>query len=770
MTADTALSILQRRQAVSADTSLRGRSLCRALAGITDEWFQALLDEATGGDTDGLALVATGGYGRSELAPGSDLDVWLLHDGRPDVRELAERLWYPVWDAGLKLGHAVRTHKEALVIIGDDLDTATSALSARHVAGDPSVSSALADEAAARWRRRSGRWLVELHRRVQVRHENAGEVAFLLEPDLKEGRGGLRDTHSLAWAEAARPVLLAGDAATLWEAEEVLLDVRVALHRVAPRPTDTLLLDYQDDVAKLLGDTDADALTARLSTAARTVAWVSDEVWRRAERSLLWRSRVFRRDRSLGPGLVLRAGEVHVEAGADPDKDPSLVLRAAAAAAAADAPIDRASLDLLAEMAPAMPDPWPDEARTALVNLLGEGRPAISVLEALDQRRLLERVLPEWAPVRSKPQRNALHRFTVDRHLCETAAYVSALSNTVSRPDLLLVGAWLHDLGKGYPGDHTRVGMELMARMARRMGFPPEDVESLVAMVRLHLVIPDTATRRDLGDDEVIKDVAAAVGSLQVLELLAALTEADGLATGPSAWNAWKAGLVAELVSRVAFVLRGDGTGEKPVAGGFPTRGVLETMAKGRTVVSTEEGWLTVVAPDRPGLFSRVAGALALKGVMIFAADAHSEDGMAASRFRMEVPEGVEVDGEELMGDVRRAIDGRLAIDARLAQRSRNARRSAGLRLVADPTVRVDNNASGTSTVVEVRAPDRPGALYRITRALADLDLDIRIAKISTLGNEVYDVFYVRTAGGGKLVDRDHVRELERAILHQLSL
>jgi [protein-PII] uridylyltransferase len=289
-------------------------------------------------------------------------------------------------------------------------------------------------------------------------------------------------------------------------------------------------------------------------------------------------------------------------------------------------------------------------------------------------------------------------------------------------------------------------------------------------MVRLHLTIPETATRRDLADDEVIRTTAVSVGSLQVLELMAALTEADGLATGPSTWNAWKAGLVRELVERVAFVLRGEEGEGPPQPGAFPGRGVLETMRTGRLAVTTEDGWLTVVAPDRPGLFSRVAGALALKGVTIHAADAHSEEGMAASRFRVEAPDRTQVDWEEIIATVRRAIDGRLAIDARLSHRSRTARRAAGLGLVGDPVVRVDNHASGTNTVVEVRAPDRPGALYRITRALADIDLDIRIAKISTMGNEVYDTFYVRTASGGKLVDRDHVRELERAILYQLSL
>jgi [protein-PII] uridylyltransferase len=205
-------------------------------------------------------------------------------------------------------------------------------------------------------------------------------------------------------------------------------------------------------------------------------------------------------------------------------------------------------------------------------------------------------------------------------------------------------------------------------------------------------------------------------------------------------------------------------------ADGFPDRAVLELMGQGRTIVRVEPPMLTVVAADRPGLFSRVAGTLALHGVTVHAADAHSEDGMAASRFRVEAGER-DIDWEKVVGDVRRAIEGRLAIDARLTQRSRTYRRTpAAMRLVSEPTVRVDNHASATATVVEVRAPDRLGVLYRITRALADLDLDIRIAKVSTLGHEVVDVFYVRTATGTKLADRDHVQELERAILHQLSI
>jgi [protein-PII] uridylyltransferase len=766
----TASSLLQDRIAVVADRSRRGRDFCRALSDATDELLVALLRESTGGDEQGLALVATGGYGRQELAPGSDIDVWLLHDGRADVGAVAERLWYPIWDAGLKLGHAVRTTKEALELAADDLDTGTAALSARFVAGDRAPADAFVEPAAERWRKRGVRWLDTLYERVVARHALAGEVAYLLEPDLKESQGGLRDIHALRWAEAARPVMLPGDSEALREAEDTLLEIRVELHRASGRPTDVLVLERQDELAAVLGDADADALMARLATAGRAVAWISDEVWRRETSApRLNRPKAFRRERYLSEGVALREREIHVDRDGRLD-DPSLVLRAAVVAATCNAPIARESLDLLAEHAPVMPDPWPEGARDALVELLATGHAAIRVLESLDQRRLVERVLPEWAPVRTRPQRNALHRFTVDRHLMECAANASKLLATVSRPDLLLVGAWLHDLGKGYPGDHTDVGVELIARIGARMGFTADDIALLERMVRLHLLLPDVATRRDLGDDDVIVATAEAVGSLDALQLLNALTEADGLATGPSAWGPWKAELVRELVRRVAHVLRGGEAGELRAGDDrFPDEAVRALMAQKRVAVRIDGQQLTVVAPDRPGLFSRVAGALTLKSLTVLEAEAGSEDGMAASQFRVDAG-GIEVDWEEVVRDVRRAVDGRIALEARLATRARHGRRNAALRLVRDPSVRVDNTGSGASTIIEVHAPDRIGVLYHITRALADMDLDIRWAKVTTLGAEVVDSFYVRTATGEKVEDGEHIRELERAILHRLSL
>ena len=544
----------------------------------------ALLDEATAGapgKSGGLALVAAGGYGRGELAPGSDLDVWLLHDGRGDVAEVASRIWYPIWDTGTKLGHSVTTVREALVLAGNDLDAATATLSVRHLAGDEALTSSLRERGRAQWQKRSSRFIGDLDRRVRDRHLAAGEVAFLLEPNIKEGRGGLRDVHALAWAEYARHALSDGDPTALHDAESVLLERAVALHRVLNRPSDELVLERQDAVAAALDCRDADELMARVSAAARTIAWISDEAWLRLRSSLSGPlGRVFRRDRDLGPDLVLRDLAVHVDAAADVAADPSLALRAARAAAEHETYIDRSSLDRLTNESPPIgrDDTWPDAARDALIGLLATGHDAIPVLESLDQRRLVERVLPEWAPLRSRPQRNALHRFTVDRHLCEAAAEAATLAKQVRRPDLLLVGAWLHDIGKGQPGDHTDAGVVMVEDVTRRMGFAPADVATMVGMVRHHLLLADIATRRDLSDEDVIRSVEQQVGSLEMLQLLAALTEADSRATGPSAWSAWKAELVGELVDKVAAALRGEDPLHAVERDGFPDAGVRALM------------------------------------------------------------------------------------------------------------------------------------------------------------------------------------------------
>ena len=745
-------------------SSMIGAAACRALSDATDEWLVGLFEEATAGlgRRDAVALLAVGGYGRCELAPQSDLDVLLVHSKVRNIDEIASRIWYPIWDAGLKLGHAVRTPKETLALCATDLDTATALVTARRVAGDADLGAEVVEGARDAWRKRGRDWLVQLHARILERYASHGEVAFLLEPNLKEGLGGLRDIHALQWAVDAGLELSAEDRGHLADCNETLLRVRVALHRHTGRAVEVLRLEDQAPVARLAGYGSDDELMAAVAEVGRRVAWIADEAWAQLDPPA-HRSPV---PRPVAPGVEVVNGEVHLADDVDIAGDPTLLLRVATAAAREGARIDRESLNRLGEASPVFPDPWPAGASDDLVALLLEGERAIPVLESLDQRNLLVRVLPEWAPVRSRPQRNAFHRYTVDRHLWQAVANAARLVDRVSRPDLLVLGALFHDLGKGYPGDHTEVGVELFATIGARMGLVDTDHAVVTSLIDHHLLLADVATRRDLSDDATIEMVADKLGSTLVLDLLHALTESDSLATGPSAWSDWKAGLVDVLVQRVRARL--GGTHEEIAWSLFPDAEVLEMMASGDIDVRVGVDTVTVVSPDRPGTFARVAGVLSLHDLDVLGAEAHSdEQGMAASRFTVVSRYG-ETDWATVEADLRRALTGRLAIESRLAERAAHARPRRPLSAVppAPPSVRFDDVSSSNATFMEVRAPDSVGLLHRVAKAIADLGLDIRHARVLTLGDEVLDAFYVAEPGVGRITDSAHRAEITRAILY----
>ena len=745
---------------------LRGGALCEALSDATDDFLRALYEEATKQlkNADDVALIAVGGYGRRELAPFSDLDVLLVHRGVKNIDEIASLMWYPIWDAGLKLGHAVRTPKETLQICATDLDTATALVTARHLAGSELLAQEVIGSARDAWRQRGRTWLVNLHERMQERYVTSGEVAFLLEPNIKESLGGLRDIHALWWAIEAGLVLTSQDADALKKCNETLLQVRVALHQHTNRVGDVLHLEEQIPVAAALGYTNDDALMSAIAVAGQQVAWISDEAWSQLDPP----ASASPIPQGIASGVALVNGEIRLADDIDPADDPTLVLRVATAAARHHARIDRDSLNRLGERTQVWPDPWPAGASDDLVSLLLEGDAAIAVFKALDQRNLIVKVLPEWEPNRSRPQRNAYHRYTVDRHLWQTVANAAALADRVSRPDLLVLGALFHDIGKGYPGDHTEVGVKMFATIGVRMGLSAQDIDIVTMLIQHHLLLPDIATRRDLSDDATLTMVAETVKTTLVLELLHALTEADSLATGSSAWGSWKAGLVTMLVDRVSHVL-GGGDVQEVMWRLFPDAGVLEMMSAQKIAVRTSPDQITVVSPDRPGTFSRVAGVMALHGLDVLGAEAHSdEQGMAASEFRVVPPTYGPIEWQPIAADVTRVLNGELALDARLAERAATYRapRATTASAPAPLRVRIDNTASSNATVIEIHAPDQLGILHRITKALADCGLDIRHARVQTLGSEVVDTFYVRTSKGTKVTDIQHQSEIERAILH----
>jgi [protein-PII] uridylyltransferase len=722
-----------------ADRNVRagiGGPFRAARADALDAWLRSLFPNGN----SGVALVAVGGLGRRECAPFGDLDLVLLHAGVPGMDELAATLWYPIWDARVGLDHSVRTLPEALSVAHDDVKVALGLLDARHVAGDPALAAQLADAAADQWRRTAIRQLPALRAVTTARWEAHGELAFLLEGDLKEAAGGLRDVGVLRGiarsgvTDALRPAVRA--------AHLRLLDTRDALHVTVGRRVDRLVAQERSAVARLLGLDDGDALLRRVASDARTVANALDDAWRAADRV-----RVIRRRgadgkpvrRPVARDVVEQDGELvlaRTAIGARPD--PALSLRVAAAAATTRLPISRATCEWLAAYCPPLPAPWPPAARAALITLLGSGPGLVPAWETCDRYGLVDGWLPEWARMRSLPQHNPVHKFTLDRHLVQAAAEATGFTREVDRPDLLLLAAFLHDVGKGLPGDHSTVGAPVAAAVAGRIGLPPADVEVIEKLVRLHLLLPEVATRRDLSDPKTIAGVAAAVGDATTLDLLHGLARADAHATGPAAWSDWKGRLIAELVRRTHTALD---TGVLPA---LPTPDPA-LVAGPLPAIHLEGDRVAVAAADRRGLLAAVAGCLALHRLDVLGADVSTVEGRALVEFLVQPRFGAAPDPIALSADLRRAVTGDVSVTQRLRGRGG---RSAGSG--APPRVVWHREAATDAVVLELRAADSPALLYRVATALDEAGASVRAARISTLGGDVVDAFYLVGTGAGE--------------------
>ncbi len=709
---------------VNDDSGLGAAARAQRAAAL-DRWLAGLLPQRPG-----VALIAVGGLGRRECSPHSDVDLVLLHNSVPDIDELAAQVWYPIWDAKVALDHSVRTVNEALTVAEEDVKVALGLLDLRHLAGDPKLARTLRSRAVDQWRRTAPKGISQLRDVTQARWTAHGELAFLLEGDLKEARGGLRDVGVL------RGIGMAGvaDAATppVRAAHTRLLDVRDALHLSAGRRIDRLLAQERDAVAKRLGLREGDELLRRIAQDARTIAYAADDAWRVVDRWRADRRRSGPRTpvrRPIGRDVVEQDGEaVLARVAVAPRPDPSLALRVAAAAATVRLPIARPTLEWLARFCPPPTPPWPAPAREALLTMLGSGRGLVPIWEACDRYGLVVGWLPEWNRLRGLPQHNPVHLYTVDRHLVQAAAEAAAFTREVARPDLLVLSAFLHDVGKGLPGDHSRVGAPLAYTIALELGLAQADAVQVEKLVRLHLLLPDTATRRDLTDPLTIRRVAESVGDSETLNLLYGLSRADAAATGPGAWTEWKDRLVRELVQRTHRLLD---TGELPPAP-MPDPALV---AGALPAVHVEGDRVSVAATDRRGLLAAVAGCLALHRLDVVTADISTVDGRALVQCAVESRYGSPPDAAALTADLRRAALGQLGLE-RVARRGRP---SSG----AQPRVVWHRDAATDAVVVEVRAPDSLGLLYRIARALDEVGAEVRAARISTLGADVVDAFYL---------------------------
>src|SRR6516165_1992174 len=476
---------------------LNSAALRDALFDLHEFWLTTKAGEIGITDTSGFAIVATGGLGRRELLPYSDLDLMLLHDNMPAnvVSSTADQLWYPLWDANIPIDHSVRTVSQALQVAGEDISAGLAMLEVRHIAGDAELSASLIEGARRQWRSRIRSRFDELVEHTHARWQRSGQIAHRAEPDLKCGRGGLRDVqllNALAIAQLAdhyssrETDSLTG---SLAGAHLALLDVRTELHRISGRGRELLLAQYADEIGAALRIGDRFDLARMLSDAARTISYYVDSGLRTAGNSLPRRGlAALRRPprRPIDEGVIEFAGEVILARDARPERDPGLILRVAAASATTGMPMAASTLARLSEHAPELRTPWPAQALKDLLVMLAAGPPAVATIEALDRTGLWGRLFPEWGAVRDLPPRDVVHIWTVDRHLIETVSRASTFTTRVARPDLLVLGALLHDIGKGRGGDHSVIGAELATQIGTRLGLLPSDVEILSSIVRYH--------------------------------------------------------------------------------------------------------------------------------------------------------------------------------------------------------------------------------------------------------------------------------------------
>ena len=703
-------------------------------------------------DPGSVALTAVGGYGRGELAPGSDLDILILHDGSnkaDDLSQFINGFLYPLWSAGRAVDHSVRTRAQTRDIAAEDIRVALGLLDLRFIQGNKDLFTTVDEDSRDSWRNNQKRNLPKLRESLEERANRSGELAFLLEPDLKEARGGLRDINALHAIEASGVVAVALE--RMASGQALLSNVRDVLHELSGKTRDQLLLTEQDKVAAEMGFADADALMLEVAKAARSVDYLMDLTWHRIDQKS---GKSWLRKKSspeVARGLVLENEEISIKPGYEIGKDPEIGLRAAASAAQRGVPISIDACIAMAENFTALPTPWPRSVREDLVSLIGGGIEMLRVFEALDQEGLIEKWIPEWAHVRFLPQRNVLHRHTVDRHMLETAVRAAALTRTVKRPDLLLVGALFHDIGKGFANkDHSEYGEELILPLAKRIGFDEEDCNILGLMVREHLLLSEVATRRDLDDPATIALVNERVKDPDSLQLLHALSIADGQATGRTAWSDWKASLVSTLVNKCLAAM----SGTKPVAQPELTPKIELT---GEISLAIEEGdgifEIDVIARDQVGLLSIVAGVLSICRLEVRAARTKTTNEIAVFRWTVATDPNVEMPSEsKLLELLHKGIHGELDIGRKIDERVENYRRNPGIP-TPPPVVTVMNDIATSATVVEVRMHDRPGVLYSVAKAISRTGVDIRAAIVSTLGAEAFDTLYVTDVAGNALTE-----------------
>lgn len=756
-----------------------GLDTCAALTRTLDTDLEQLGSEIG----PGAAVVALGGYGRAEQCLWSDVDVMLLHHKR-ETEPLIRAVLYPLWDANLKVGHAVRTVQECRAAGREDLETLTTLLSARLIVGDAELFVEFEDALGEILRERA------LAPRLAYleRERRLAEPYPVMAADVKQGRGALR-THEGFWWERRRAELigLSYPPATReeHEAKAVLLAVRNALHASAGRANDRFVVDLREQAAAWLG-TDVHSLAASLTSALHVGDGLADRRW--PELHVEPESTTGLGRRVFG---AIRTRFSSSESAATVDASESVLAVAVRAAGRPDGAWLEPEEEELIRNAPPMV--WTAADRRALVMLLSAGGRGRTIFGLLEELGWVDREFPEWTPVATAPQLAPFHAHPSGAHMWRAVDEMQAIINDaesdsaelvdeVGSTEELLLAAFLHDIGKARGGNHETVGANLAATFLRRAGFGPATVAAVVNAVRHHLLLAETATRRDIADPVVIDEVAAKIDELRELQMLYLLTIADLRATGSTMWSEWRATLLRRLYRKVATALETGGAMRATpdidaivgaAGGAFGRRPIEEHVAampadyldttSPREVVwhldvvsklddpghvsvdALNPGRILVAGTDREGFLLAVSQAFTRNGIGVMDARLRTRsDGLALDTFHVaddRTGEAITPDRwERVSADLLAALADEGGLRPAIVERVTAYRRHDE----DQSPVEVRTDSSGHDTVVEVRAPDRIGLLLDIVEALHDEEVDVRLAKIDTMGGQARDLFHVR--------------------------
>ena len=851
------------------DEGASGLDIARANAYLIDQIVRTLYDHVwwhvyratnpTAGEH--LSIVAVGGYGRGEMAPHSDVDLLFLHPHKVTawVEQVIEYILYMLWDFGLKVGQATRSVDDCLRLAKSDISVRTAVLEARFVWGDQDLFEELRSRFAKEIVAGSGASFVEakLAERDE-RHLRLGDSRYLVEPNIKDGKGGLRDLHTLFWIGkyvhgvqtvdelVGKGVLTKAELARFRRAERYLWSVRCHLHHIAGRPEERLTFDVQPELARRLKyreDRRASAVerfmkhyylvAKNVGDLTRIFCATLEEQHRHKPRLRFPRLGLFRR---AVEGFVDERGRLNV---ADDDAfatDPVNMIRLFHVAQENDRDIHPRALQLITRNLKRIKravrrDP---EANRLFLEILTSRNDPETTLRRMNEAGVLGRFMPDFGRVVAQMQHDMYHVYTVDEHTIRAIGVLSRIESgdpkdehplaseiigQVGSRRTLYLAVLLHDIAKGRGGDHSELGAEVAQRLGARLGLEDTETETVVWLVRHHLVMSHTAFKRDVGDPKTVADFVELVQSRERLRLLLVLTVADIRAVGPGRWNAWKGELLHDLYH----------SAEESLSGGHVAAPRADRLAEARKALreslpewtddevahhfarSRESYWLstdtatavrharimreadeagrgvtvssevdkprgitevTVYAQDHPGLFARVTGAIAVCGGNIVDAKIHTtSDGMVIDTFAVQGADRHSFDEPERLARLKRIVDdalsGRLDIERELGDRTGLPSRAHVFRV--RPNVLTDNTASNLHTVIEVYARDRPGLLFDVTKAISRLGLTIASAHITTYGERAVDVFYVKDVFGLKVSNDAKLERIREELMAALG-